>query len=361
MSSKAYLVLENGQVFSGKAFGACGEVMAEVVFTTGMASYLETLTEKSFFGQIVVQTFPLVGNYGVIPADFEGSEIGPRGYIVKEWCASPSNFRAEGDLDAFLKERGVVGLCGIDTRALTKLLRENGVMNGVITTEPEKVNFEELKAYRVTGAVEAVSVKQIERFENKDKKYTVAVIDYGMLKSVRTKLEQFGAEVVVCPHDITAEVLRALNVDGIVLSDGPGDPTENKTVIENLEAIMTLGVPMFGIGMGHEVLALANGFETEKLTYGHRGSSQPVKDLTNGRVYVTAQNHGYAVKAESICGETAEEYFMNVNDRTCEGIRYKKIPAFTVQFMPDASHGFTGTTFLFEKFFAMIAKNREQR
>ena len=360
MSSKAYLVLENGKVFSGEAFGAAGTVTAEVVFTTGMASYLETLTEKSYFGQIVVQTFPLIGNYGVIPADFEGSDIGPSGYIVKEWCEAPSNFRAEGDLDTFLKERGVVGLCGIDTRALTKMIRENGVMNGVITTEPEKVDFDALKAYRVKDAVKSVSVKQVETFENPDKKCTVAVIDYGMLKSVRTKLEQFGAEVIVCPHDIKAAQLREMHVDGIVLSDGPGDPTENETVIENLKEIMTMGIPMFGIGMGHEVLALANGFETEKLVYGHRGSSQPVKDRTTGRVYVTSQNHGYAVKADSICSEIAEEYFVNVNDKTCEGICYTKIPAFTVQFMPDASHGFTGTTFLFEKFFDMIEKNGEQ-
>ena len=357
MGNKAYLVLENGKVFSGESFGAAGEVTAEVVFTTGMAGYLETLTEKSFFGQIVVQTFPLIGNYGVIPADFEGSMIGPSGYIVKEWCQSPSNFRSEGDLDTFFKERGIIGLCGIDTRSLTKLLRENGVMNGVITSDPEKVDLEALKAYRVQNAVENTSVKEIERYENAEKTCTVAVIDYGMLNSVRTKLMQFGAEVVVCPHDVTAEQIKALNVDGIVLSDGPGDPTENTQVIENLKEIMKLGLPMFGMGMGHEVLALANGFTTEKMKYGHRGANQPVKDMTTGRVYITSQNHGYAVVSSSINADAAEEYFVNVNDKTCEGIRYKNIPAFTVQFMPDASHGFTGTTFLFENFFGMLKKS----
>ena len=354
MGNKAYLVLENGKVFSGESFGAAGEVTAEVVFTTGMAGYLETLTEKSFFGQIVVQTFPLIGNYGVIPADFEGNTVGPRGYIVKEWCQSPSNFRSEGDLDTFFREKGVVGLCGIDTRALTKMLREEGVMNGVITENPDAVDFEALKAYRVENAIAASSVKEIEKFENPNKKYSVAVIDYGMLKSVRTKLEQFGAEVTVCPHDVTAEQIKALNVDGIVLSDGPGDPTENTVVIENLKAIMELGLPMFGMGMGHEVLALANGFKTEKMKHGHRGANQPVKDMTTGRIYITSQNHGYAVVSSSIDNEVAEAYFVNVNDKTCEGIRYKKIPAFTVQFMPDASHGFTGTTFLFEAFSNMV-------
>ena len=353
---KRYLVLENGNVFEGEAFGASGEVISEIVFTTAMTGYLETLTDKSYKSQAVVQTFPLIGNYGVIPSDFEGSNIGPSGYIVKEWCQTPSNFRAEGDLDTFLKERGVVGLCGIDTRALTKMLRENGVMNGVITDDPESVDFEALKAYRVTNAMASVSVKAVEKFENPNKKCTVAVIDYGMLKSVRTKLEQFGAEVIVCPYNTTAKELSAMQVDGIVLSDGPGDPMENSEVIENLKEIMALGIPMFGMGMGHELLALANGFKTEKLTCGHRGSSQPVKDLTTGRVYVTTQNHGYAVVSDSICGEIAEEYFVNVNDKTCEGIRYTTIPAFTVQFMPDASHGFTGTTFLFEKFFAMLGK-----
>ncbi|MBQ2667656.1 MAG: carbamoyl phosphate synthase small subunit [Clostridia bacterium] len=356
MGNKAYLVLENGKVFCGESFGAAGEVTAEVVFTTGMASYLETLTEKSYFGQIVVQTFPLIGNYGVISSDFEGSVIGPRGYIVKEWCQSPSNFRSEGDLDAFFKARGVVALCGIDTRALTRTLRENGVMNGVITADPASVDLEALKAYRVEKAIESVSVKAVERFENPEKKATVAVLDYGMLKSVRTKLEKFGAEVIVCPFDTTAEQLKELNVDGIVLSDGPGDPTENAQVIENLKAIMALGLPMLGIGMGHEVLALANGFKTDKMKHGHRGANQPVKDEKSGRTYVTSQNHGYAVVSDSVDSALASVDFVNVNDKTCEGLRYKNIPAVSVQFMPDAASGSSDTTFVFEDFFRAMQK-----
>ena len=356
MSSKAYLVLENGKAFCGQSFGASGEVTAEVVFTTGMAGYLETLTEKSFYGQIVVQTFPLIGNYGIIPEDFESGMIGPSGYIVREWCRQPSNFRSEGDIDAFFKERGVVGLCGIDTRALTKIIREEGVMNGVITNDPDRVDFEKLRAYSVKNAVENTSAKAVTRYEKTDKQFTVAVVDYGMKESLRAKLEKFGAEVIVCPYNTTAAQLKELNVDAIVLSDGPGDPAENEKAIENAKEIMAMGIPVFGIGMGHEVLALANGFEIEKLKYGHRGSNQPVKDTVSGRVYVTSQNHGYTVVTGSVKADVADVAFVNVNDNTCEGIRYKNNPAFSVQFMPDAGNGSCDTTFLFEEFFGMMQK-----
>lgn len=357
MGSKAYLVLENGKVFSGKPFGAVEDVMAEVVFTTGMTGYLETLTDKSFFGQIVVQTFPLVGNYGVIPSDFEGEMIGPSGYIVKQWCQEPSNFRSEGSLDTFFRERGIVGLSDVDTRALTRIIRENGVMNGVITSDPDKVDFEKLKAYKVTNAVEGTSTKEIQTYPNDNKCCSVAVVDYGMLKSLRTKLERFGAEVTVCPHNVTAQQLEELGVDAIVLSDGPGDPTDCKDEIEAIKEIVKLNKPIFAVGMGHELLALANGFKTEKLTYGHRGANQPVKNIDNGRVYVTSQNHGYAVVASSIDTGVAEAYFVNVNDNTCEGIRYKSIPAVSVQFTPDAGNGSADTTFLLKDFINKVAKN----
>ena len=333
MGNKAYLVLENGKVFCGESFGAAGEVTAEVVFTTGMTGYLETLTDKSYFGQIVVQTFPLIGNYGVIPSDFEGKIIGPCGYIVKEWCQSPSNFRSEGDLDTFFKERGVIGLCGIDTRALTKVIRESGVMNGMITT-----------------------VTEMTRRENPEKTCTVALMDYGYKENIRRELEKRGAEVIVCPYNTTADELKALNIDGVMLSNGPGDPADNIEVIENLKKIMNMGKPLFGICLGHQLLALANGFKTEKLKYGHRGTNQPVQNLETGRVYISSQNHGYAVVSSTIDPEIADEYFNNVNDRTCEGVRYKKIPAFSVQFHPEACGGPRDTAFLFDKFFEMMGK-----
>ena len=283
--------------------------------------------------------------------------IGPRGYIVKEWCQSPSNFRSEGDLDTFFKARGVVGLCGIDTRALTKIIRESGVMNGMITTDPANVDFDQLRAYRVEKAVESTSVKEMERHTNPNKTVTVALMDYGMKENIRRKLEKFGAEVIICPYNTTAEQIRALGVDGIMLSNGPGDPADNPEVIRNLQEIMQLNIPLFGICLGHQLLALANGFKTEKLKYGHRGANQPVKNLETGRVYISSQNHGYAVVSSSIDREIASEYFINVNDKTCEGIRYKKIPAFSVQFHPEACGGPCDTSFLFETFFDMMKKS----
>lgn len=356
MGNKAYLVLENGKIFCGESFGAEGEATAEVVFTTGMVGYLETLTDKSYFGQIVVQTFPLIGNYGVIPSDFEGSMIGPSGYICKQWCQSPSNFRSEGDLDTFFKERGIVGLCGIDTRALTKLLRENGVMNGVITKDPESVDLEALKSRRIEKAVECVSCTETKRIENAEKQAAVAVLDYGVKQSLLNKLVKFGAEVVLCPFDTTAEQIKTLGVDGVVLSDGPGDPAENEAAIAEIKKIAALGLPMFGVGLGHELLALANGFATEKLTYGHRGANQPVKDMDSGRTYISSQNHGYAVTAESVDASTAKISFVNVNDKTVEGLSYKNIPAFSVQFDPDDCGGICNTSYLFDRFFAMMKK-----
>lgn len=351
--SKAYLVLENGKVFEGQSFGYEGEVVAEVVFTTGMTGYLETLTDKSYFGQIVTQTFPLIGNYGVIPADFEGNVIGPAGYIVKEWCQDPSNFRCEGDLDTFLKERKIVGLCGIDTRSLTKTIREAGVMNGAIVTDPSHADFDKIKAYTVKDAVKSVSTKDMYT-NGSDGKYRVALLDFGLKENISRELVKRGANVIVCPHNTTAGQIKALDVDGIMLSNGPGDPSENKEVIENLKEILALDIPTFGICLGHQLTALANGFRTEKLKYGHRGANQPVKNLETGRVYISSQNHGYAVVSESIDPKIAKELFINVNDRTNEGVRYLNHPVYTVQFHPEACGGPKDAEVLFDEFFKMM-------
>ena len=352
-----YLVLENGKVFRGQRFGAPGEVLAEVVFTTGMTGYLETLTDPSYWGQIVTQTFPLIGNYGVIPADFESAIIGPRAYVVKHWCQVPSNFRSEGDLDAFFQTRGIAALAEVDTRSLTKILRESGVMNGVLTDDPDRVAFAALKAYRVAGAVAAVSTKE---------RYTVspegtpachiALLDFGLKKNIFRELVKRGAQVTVCPHTTTAAELAALGVDGIMLSNGPGDPAENTQVIANLAEIVRLNLPIFGICLGHQLLALAHGFRTEKLKYGHRGANQPVKNTETGRVFITSQNHGYAVVSSSIDPAVARELFVNVNDGTCEGVRYLDHPAFTTQFHPEACAGPLDTRFLFDEFFAMLRR-----
>lgn len=355
MGKTGYLVLENGKIFRGERFGAEGEMTAEVVFTTGMTGYLETLTDRSYWGQMVVQTFPLIGNYGVIPADFESDAIGPSAYIVKHWCQAPSNFRSEGSLDTFFKERGVIGLSGVDTRTLTKIIREAGVMNGAITGDPAAVDFEALKAYRVTGAVKASSTKEryvVSPVGEVNKK--IALLDFGLKKNIYRELVKRGAEVTVCPCTTTAQEIAAMGVDGIMLSNGPGDPAENVEIIANLREICKLGIPLFGICLGHQLLALAHGFQTEKLKYGHRGANQPVKNLETGRVYISSQNHGYAVVSGSIDGKTAKELFVNVNDGTCEGIRYLDCPAFSVQFHPEACGGPLDTQELFDQFFAMM-------
>lgn len=354
MGKTAYLVLENGKVFQGEFFGAEGEVTAEVVFTTGMTGYLETLTDRSYYGQIVVQTFPLIGNYGVIPSDFESNGIGPRGYIVKDWCQAPSNFRSEGSLDTFFKEKGLVAVKGIDTRSLTKIIRETGVMNGTITTDPQSVDFEKIKAYRIVDAVKNSSAEKPYTIGSDNGKYKIALMDYGLKRNIYRKLEEFDASIVVCPYNTTAAELKALDVDGIMLSNGPGDPADAVDVIENLKEIMTLQIPMFGICLGHQLLALANGIQTEKLKYGHRGANQPVKNLETGRVYISSQNHGYAVVSDSINPSVAKALFVNVNDGTNEGVEYLNIPAFSVQFHPEACGGPQETGMLFYKFFSMI-------
>lgn len=357
MGKTAYLVLENGKTFCGESFGAEGEMTAEVVFTTGMTGYLETLTDRSYWGQIVVQTFPLIGNYGVIPSDFESDVIGPCAYIVKNWCQAPSNFRSEGSLDTFFKERGIIGLSGIDTRTLTKIIREKGVMNGMITTAPARADLKAIGAYKVRGAVKASSTK--ERYVvgpegGAAAKKKIALLDFGLKKNIYRELVARGAQVTVCPCGTTAEEIRALGVDGIMLSNGPGDPAENTEIIANLTEIMGLGIPMFGICLGHQLLALANGFRTEKLKYGHRGANQPVKNTETGRVYISSQNHGYAVVSASIDPDKAKELFVNVNDGTCEGIEYRNAPAFSVQFHPEACGGPLDTRALFDRFFDMM-------
>lgn len=352
-ANKAYLVLENGKTFQGRRFGASGELTAEVVFTTGMTGYLETLTDPSYWGQIVVQTFPLIGNYGVIPADFESEMVGPRGYIVKHWCQAPSNFRSEGSLDAFFRDRGLTALEGIDTRTLTKILREKGVMNGVITDDPASVDLAALAAYKVTGAVRAASTKEKYVVGPEEPKKKIALMDYGLKKNIWRELVNRGAQVTVCPCDTTAEEIAAMDVDGIMLSNGPGDPAENVELIANLREIIKLGKPMFGICLGHQLMALSQGCQTRKMKYGHRGANQPVKNTETGRVYITSQNHGYAV-VTSIDPKIGRELYVNVNDGSCEGIRYANFPAFTTQFHPEACAGPLDTGSLFDEFFAMM-------
>ena len=399
-SAKACLVLANGLVFEGRAFGATGCVIGEAVFTTGMNGYLETLTDPSYFGQIVCQTFPLIGNYGVISKDFESDKSHVRGYIVRSGCETPSNFRCENNLETFLKNQNIIGICGIDTRALTKVLRESGVMNGMIIsgkTEEAVKNFsalnnedeknaliEKIKAYKIEKAVETVTCSAVKIEEDaqtvfaesakyrfvpvkadgtkqnnpeiamKDGKGKKVVLwDFGAKANIRRELLKRGLEVITVSANTKAEEILALNPNGVMLSNGPGDPAENVTIIEEIKKLINAKLPIFGICLGHQLLALASGAKTEKLKYGHRGANQPVKDLSSGRVYISSQNHGYAVKNQSL-PEGAALSFINTNDGTCEGVTYKNFPAFSVQFHPEACSGPLDTSFLFDNFVNLI-------
>ncbi len=378
----AFLILADGTVFEGKSIGATGSTIGETVFTTGMTGYLETLTDPSYFGQIVTQTFPLIGNYGVIPQDFESKKSWVRGYIVREICDLPSNFRRSGDLDSFLKNQNMVGIYGIDTRALTKKLREAGVMNGMIISGKECPKVDEtllnkIKAYRVEKSVETVSTNKLENDDefvkfnsvaktwpetnhhiyHLEKPVRIVLWDFGAKFNIQRELEKRGAEVIVVPYNYTAEQILELKPDGLMLSNGPGDPSDNVGVIAEIKKMCESNVPIFGICLGHQMLALARGAKTSKLKYGHRGGNHPVKDMETGRVYISSQNHGYAVENDSL-PSYAKLAFINSNDGTCEGVTYTDIPAFSVQFHPEACGGPHDTNYLFDKFIKMIVEKK---
>ena len=367
---KGYLVLQDGQVFEGVRFGAAGDRVGELVFTTGMCGYIETLTDPSYAGQIVLQTYPLMGNYGIIREDFEGACC-VKGYVVREWCDAPSNFRCDCDLDTYLKEQNVPGLWGVDTRELTRIIRESGVMNGAILTtfdpadpankaETDKL-LEEIRAYAVTDAVKSVTCAEPEVYNEKGETHIV-LMHYGCKRNIVRCLVKRGCKVTVMPAFATAEEIKALAPDGIMLSNGPGDPAEPVEVIENLKHIFELNIPTFGICLGHQLSALAAGAKTMKLKYGHRGANQPVTDFESGRTFITSQNHGYAVVGDELPAEMGEVAQVNANDGTCEGIKYKKWNCFTVQFHPEANGGPKDTEFLFDRFLNNVkAAKKEAR
>ena len=348
---KAYLVLGNGQVYEGQRIGAAGDSTGELVFTTGMVGYLETLTDPSYAGQIILQTFPLIGNYGVISPDFEG-DCHARGYVVRELCDAPSNFRSEYALDRFLKERGISGVCGVDTRAITRLLREEGVMNARICSQvPE--DLAEIRDHRVQGVVAQASGKEIAEHPARGvERFHVVLIDYGAKRNIIRCLQKRGCRVTSVPHDTGAEAILAMKPDGVMLSNGPGDPEENVYEIRQIQTLMGK-VPIFGICLGHQLTALAMGGKTMKLKYGHRGANQPVRLFDGSRTYISSQNHGYAVVSESMEG-IAKLSYVNANDLSCEGLDYPDKRCFTVQFHPEACGGPHDTEFLFDRFIAMM-------
>lgn len=350
---KKYLVLENGTIFTGEAFGADRDVIAEIVFTTAMVGYVEALTDTSYKGQAICQTFPLGGNYGVCLEDAENEGEGACALIVRECAEIPSNFRSDLSLDDFMKQKGIVGLKGIDTRALTKILREQGTMNGAIVSDPAAVDMEALKAYTIVNPAAELSVKG-PAVVNPDGQYKVALIDFGRKNSIAKDLAERDCQVHILPCDISADAILNLEPDGVVLSAGPGNPEDNKAAIETIRALIDKKIPTMGISLGHQILALANGFAVEKLHYGHRGASQPVRNLAAGHLHITSQNHSYTVKNDSIDPAVAAPYFVNVNDNSNEGLIYLDTPAFSVQFQPQYANGPTDTSYLYDQFIDFV-------
>ena len=343
---KGYLILQDGRVFEGVRFGAETDTVGELVFTTGMCGYIETLTDPSYAGQIVMQTYPLIGNYGIIREDFEGACC-VRGYVVREWCDAPSNFRTDCDLDTFLKEQGVPGLYGVDTRELTRIIREHGVMNAAICDEVP-ADLTPIETYAVTGVVEAVSCREASVHPAEgEERFRVSLLDYGAKRNIVRELQKRGCTVTVLPATTSAEEILAADPNGVMLSNGPGDPAENVYQIEQIRKLLGK-VPMFGICLGHQLTALAAGGSTYKLKYGHRGVNQPVRDVEGVRTHITSQNHGYAVDSDTV--KLGRVRFANANDGTCEGIDYPELKAFTVQFHPEACTGPKDTSFLFDRF-----------
>ena len=361
---KAFLILEDGTVFEGKSVGAQKEVISEIVFNTSMTGYLEVLTDPSYAGQAVTMTYPMIGNYGIAYDDMESRKGWPDGFITREISRLPSNFRCEDTLQKFLEDQDIPGIYGIDTRALTKILREKGTMNGMITTN-ENYDLDEilpkLKEYNVTGVVQKVSRSQKESFkpgdlgsEKTETSFKVAVIDVGTKNNIIRCLLNRGCEVDVYPCDFKAEDVIAAKPDGIMITNGPGDPAECVEIIEEIRKLSESGIPIFAICLGHQLMALANGGKTYKLKYGHRGGNHPVKDLQTGRVYISSQNHGYAVDADSIPESVAVPAFVNVNDKTNEGMSYVGKNIFTVQFHPEACPGPQDSGYLFDRFMDMM-------
>ena len=397
---KAFLILEDGTVFEGTHIGADKEVISEIVFNTSMAGYLEVLTDPSYAGQAVCMTYPLIGNYGICKDDMESRKPWPDGFIVRELSRNYSNFRADISIQQFLEENGVLGIAGIDTRALTKILREKGTMNGMITTN-ENYNFDEilprLKAYTTGKVVEKVTCDHVyevkgsqsltengaisgsakfdaaafaqgvrekkpslvKELNGKGKK--VALLDLGTKANIAYSLKSRGCDVTVYPAQTKAEEIIAAAPDGIMLSNGPGDPKECTEIIAEIRKLYDTDIPIFAICLGHQLMALATGADTYKMKYGHRGGNHPVKDLATGRVYISSQNHGYVVDMDKLDPKVATPAFINVNDGTNEGLNYTGKKIFTVQFHPEACGGPKDTAYLFDEFIELMEGKKSCR
>jgi len=361
---KALLALEDGRLFEGISFGAPGECAGEVVFNTGMTGYQEVLTDPSYKGQIVTMTYPLIGNYGVNEADAESRGLWLEGFVVKELSEAPSNWRSEKDLDTYLRENGVVGIQGVDTRALTKHIREAGAMKSVISTtdlEPGSLIAKAQQSPGLSGRdlVQDVTCDQPFTFAAQGGP-TVVVLDCGVKYSTLRQLRDEGCTVVVVPARTTIDEIRAYRPAGVLLSNGPGDPAAVTYAIDTVRAILQIGtVPLFGICLGQQILGLALGGTTFKMKFGHHGSNHPVKDLVTGRIDITVQNHGFCIDPDSLDTDTVEVTHINLNDRSLEGIRHRALPVFSAQFHPEAGPGPHDARHLFKQFVKIMNESSE--
>lgn len=354
---KVYLTLQNGKCFQGYAFGAEGEITGELVFSTGMVGYIEALTDPANYGKIFVQTFPLIGNYGMISADMESDKAWVAAYVVREICDMPSNFRMEKSLEDYLKEQGVIGIYGVDTRELTKILRTEGTMNAKISEKPlTEAQVKLMAAYEEKDCVKAVSSGVKGYFAAENATHTVALWNFGCKNSTIANLTACGYNVISVPENTTAEEILSLDVDGVVLSDGPGNPMDNSQSIAEIKNILNKK-PVFGLGLGFQLLALAFGAKTIKCKYGHRGSNQPVKCTESGKVYISTQNHGYEVVSDSV--KEGKITFINVNDGACEGMIFSTKKALGVQFVPEACNIGNDVNPIYREFLAMMEKEKE--
>lgn len=348
------LVLEDGSVYKGYGFGANTEIAGEVVFNTAMTGYQETLSDPSYNGQIVTFTYPLIGNYGINRDDFESITPCIKGIITREVCKFPSNFRSQMPLDELLKELNIPAISGIDTRKLTKKIRNHGTIKGIIVDISKNVDevVKQLQnTHLPTNQIEQISTKK--SFPSSGRGKRVVLMDLGMKSGILKELNDRSCDIVVVPFDISAKEILRLNPDGIMISNGPGDPTDVPQTIQTIKQFIGK-IPIFGICMGHQLISLACGAKTYKLKFGHRGANQPVKNLITGKVDITSQNHGYAVDIESLKETELELTHIAVNDGTCEGVRHKKYPIFSVQYHPEASPGPHDSNYLFDQFIEMM-------